>query len=181
MVDSGTGLPIINVLESTLEWGYSQLRRHKVSYTMFFFGFGLRLEISRVLTPIQARLFVKTEPELRAQSIDIFDDSSTPYWIVTESATSLVLYTQMNLASGLSNAAWGWNVKEIQRKKLRLTWDWAEVLCDSCPWLILFKYSAGWHDLKSSLCPYVFNICTEGPKVSLRWEDLRLNIRTHND
>jgi hypothetical protein len=44
-VDSGIGLPMVNVLESTLHgvtsWlRYSQLQ-HRVRYTMFFFGFGV--------------------------------------------------------------------------------------------------------------------------------------------
>ncbi len=39
-------------------------------------------------------------------------------------------------------------------------------------WIILFKYWTGRPDLSSSLCPYYANGAR--PKVSLRWQDLRL-------
>ncbi len=72
----------------------------------------------------------------------------------------------------------GWNLKELLFNKLGLP----EVELRFWPWFILFKYWTGWLDLSSSLCLYyVWTYRGAGPKVSLRWKDLRLNTRTQND
>jgi hypothetical protein len=44
----------------------------------------------------------------------------------------------------------GWNFKELLRKKLRIVWDWTEVLSK----VYNVPMRTGWSDLRSSLCPY---------------------------
>ncbi len=48
---------MVNVLESTLEWGYSKIL-HKFPYTMFFFGFGLSVRTQpepKFVNPLRSR------------------------------------------------------------------------------------------------------------------------------
>ncbi len=69
--------------------------------------------------------------------------------------------------------SWGWNFKQFLRNKLRFTWGWAEVLSMAYVVQIL-----NWlPDLSSSLCPYYVYHRGARPKVSLRWQDLRLITR----
>ncbi len=73
----------------------------------------------------------------------------------------------------------GWNFKEFLHNKLRFTWGWADVL--SMAYIVQILIWMAWPEFLS-ICPFSllceYNIHRGArPKVSLRWQDLRINKR----
>jgi hypothetical protein len=71
------------------------------------------------------------------------------------------------------------NFKELLRNKLRFTWGWAVVL--SRAHILLRKYRTGWPDLSFLFVPVMCMVRGARSKVSLGWQDLRINTATQND
>jgi hypothetical protein len=88
---------------------------------------------------------------------------------------SRVSKTKQSINKLVQGISWGWNFKELLRNKLRFPWDWAEVL--SMAHIVQILNWVGWPALFSIMCTHRW----ARPKVSLRWQNLRLNTRTQND